>query len=110
MRSGPSTNFAWSTRFLGHGLIRQRALGREGIDADIADTVRDDPFRVAFVRLENEQGLYQEITNGVTFLTPLVFRAAIPLPANVPTGTYGIATTMIALMIGWIASVVFRRD
>jgi uncharacterized protein (TIGR02186 family) len=122
------------------------------IGPDIADTVRDDPFRLAFVRLESEQGLYQEVTNGVTFLTPLVFRAAIPLPADVPTGTYGIdvklfaggssiahttsalevikagfeqyvaeaaasngllygiATTMIALLIGWIASVVFRRD
>jgi len=138
--------------------LRRQQIGLDNfllpqrIGPDIADTVRDDPFRVAFVRLESEQGLYQEVTNGVTFLTPLVFRAAIPLPADVPTGTYsvdvklfaggaliahtttalevikagfeqyvaeaaasngllyGIATTMIALLIGWIASVVFRRD
>jgi len=122
------------------------------IGPDIADTVRDDPYRQAFVRLENEQGLYREEPNAVTFLTPTVFRAAIPLPANVPTGTfavdvklfsggtmvartnsaleiikagfeqyvadaardhgllYGIATALIALFTGWLASVVFRRD
>lgn len=122
------------------------------IGPDIADTVRDDPFRTAFVRLESNQGLYQESSGAVTFLTPTVFRAAIPLPADVPTGNYaidvklfvagalvartnsaleviktgfeqyvaeaaadhgllyGIATAMMALLIGWIASVVFRRD
>jgi uncharacterized protein (TIGR02186 family) len=52
--------------------------------------VRDDPYRVAFVRLEGEKGLYREVPNGVTLLTPTVFRAAIPLPADVPTGSYAI--------------------
>ena len=122
------------------------------IGPDIADTVRDDPYRVAFVRLESDKGVYRESANAVTFLTPTVFRAAIPLPADVPTGNfavdvklfadgamvartnsalevtkvgfeqyvadaardngllYGIATALIALGIGWIASVVFRRD
>jgi uncharacterized protein (TIGR02186 family) len=88
----------------------------------------------------------------VTFLTPTVFRAAIPLPSNVPTGSYpidvklfaggemiartssalevikvgfeqyvadaardhgllyGLATSLMALLTGWLASVVFRRD
>jgi uncharacterized protein (TIGR02186 family) len=122
------------------------------IGPDIADTVRDDPYRLAFVRLENGQGLYREEPNAVTFLTPTVFRALIPLPANIPTGSfaidvklfsggvllartnsalevikagfeqyvadaardhgllYGIATALIALFTGWLASVVFRRD
>jgi uncharacterized protein (TIGR02186 family) len=122
------------------------------IGPDIADTARDDPFRVAFVRLENQQGLYQESSTAVAFLTPTVFRAAIPLPANAPTGDYaidvklfadgamvartnsalevtkagfeqyvadaahdhgllyGFATMLTALLTGWIASVVFRRD
>lgn len=122
------------------------------IGPDLADTVRDDPFRVAYVRLEGQHGLYRESGTGVTFLTPTVFRAAIPLPANVPTGNYaidvklfaggamaastnsalevikagfeqyvaetardygilyGIATALMALLIGWIGSVVFRRD
>lgn len=122
------------------------------IGPDIADTVRDDPFRVAFVRLEMQQGLYRQSADAVTFLTPTVFRAAIPLPANAPTGSYavdvklfaggemvarantaleviktgfeqyvadaarddgllyGFATSLMALVIGWFASVVFRRD
>jgi len=122
------------------------------IGPDIADTVRGDPYRVAFVRLESEKGLYRESPTAVTFLTPTVFRAAIPLPADVPTGIftvdvklfadgnlaartntalevtkvgfeeyvadtarnngllYGVATALMALLIGWIASVVFRRD
>jgi uncharacterized protein (TIGR02186 family) len=122
------------------------------IGPDIADTVRDDPFRVAFVRLRSEHWLYREAANAVTFLTPTVFRAAIPLPSSVPTGSYtidvklfangamvarttsaleviktgfeqyvadaardygllyGIVTAMMALFIGWLASVIFRRD
>jgi uncharacterized protein (TIGR02186 family) len=122
------------------------------IGADFADTVHDDPFRVAFVRLQRQQHLYYELPNGVTFLTPAVFRAAIPLPANAPTGNYrvdvklfadgkqlvqtdtalevikagfeqyvaeaavsngllyGLATALMALCAGWLASVVFRRD
>jgi uncharacterized protein (TIGR02186 family) len=66
------------------------------IGNDLADTVRDDPFRVAFERLENLQGLYRESGTAVTFLTPTVFRAAIPLPANVPTGIYAIDVKLFA--------------
>jgi uncharacterized protein (TIGR02186 family) len=122
------------------------------IGPDIGDTVRDDPYRAAFLRLQSEHGLYREVTNAVTFLTPTVFRAGIPLPSDVPTGNYlidaklfadgaviahttsalevikagfeqyvaeaavdngllyGLATTLMALLTGWIASVVFRRD
>jgi uncharacterized protein (TIGR02186 family) len=122
------------------------------IGVDVADTVSGDPFRRAFVRLETQQGLYRESGTAVTFLTPTVFRAAIPLPAAVPTGSYvidvalfangnlaarttsaleviktgfeqyvadaardhgllyGMATALMALCIGWFASVVFARD
>jgi uncharacterized protein (TIGR02186 family) len=119
---------------------------------DIGDSARDDPFRLAFVRLETQLDLYQQSDKAVTFLTPTVFRAAIPLPANAPTGSYsidvrlftggaavanaqssleviktgveqyvadaardhglvyGLATALMALLIGWFGSVVFRRD
>lgn len=122
------------------------------IGVDVADVVRGDPFRAAFLRLRNEQGLYRQETNGVTFLAPTLFRANITLPWNVPTGAYevelklfadgamiarttsaleivkvgfehfivtaardhgilyGIATTIMALLTGWFASVVFKRD
>ena len=122
------------------------------ISGDIGDVPPDDPFRSAFIRLNREQGLYRESTNAVTFLTPNLFRTAIPLPANVPTGAYvvdvklfadgamlatsnsaieilkvgfeqfvasaahehgllyGLTTAALALLTGWLASVVFRRD
>ncbi len=66
------------------------------IGPDIADTVPEDSFRVAFVRLENQQSLYRESSTAVTFLTPTVFRAAIPLPADVPTGNYTIDVKLFA--------------
>src|SRR5215467_4920629 len=38
------------------------------IGPDLADVVRDDPFRMAFLRLKSERNLYLEVPNGVTFL------------------------------------------
>jgi uncharacterized protein (TIGR02186 family) len=122
------------------------------IGPDVADVVKEDPFRQAFVRLKQEHGLYIERESAVTFLTPTLFRADVPMPANVPFGIYeidvklladgamiaqsntalevikvgfeqfvadaardysllyGLATAMLALLTGWLASVVFRRD
>ena len=60
------------------------------IGNDIADTVATDPMRRAFVRLKGEHRLYQENPEAVTFIAPAVFRAAIPLPAAVPIGTYSV--------------------
>jgi uncharacterized protein (TIGR02186 family) len=114
--------------------------------------VPNDAFRRAFVRLRSDHGLYREATSAVSFLTPTLFRTGIPLPAEVPIGTYnvdiklfsdgglvtqtatafdivkvgfeqfvattarqngfgyGLVTVMMALMTGWIASIVFRKD
>jgi uncharacterized protein (TIGR02186 family) len=114
--------------------------------------VPNDAFRSAFVRLREERGLYREETSAVTFLTPTLFRTGIPLPAEVPIGTYqveiklfsdgaliartdtafdivkvgfeqfvatsarqdglvyGLVTAFMALMTGWMASIVFRKD
>ena len=122
------------------------------IGPDLADTVHNDPFRLAFVRLKRKEKLYDQSPSAVTFLTPMVFRAEIPLPANVRTGEYkidvkllsggalvartttglevfktgfeqyvaqgaadfgllyGVLTILMALSIGWIASVMFRKD
>lgn len=122
------------------------------VGADFADTVTDDPFRKAFIRLKDQQHLYGQSDMAVTFLTPTVFRASIPVPANAATGRYdvdvklfaqggmvartatafdvtkagieqyvvessqdhgllyGLATMSMALAIGWLASVAFRRD
>ena len=69
---------------LDHVLLTQR------VGTDYADVVASDPFRRAFIRLRAERGLYRQNTGGVTFLTPTLFRATIPLPAEVPIGDYEI--------------------
>ena len=122
------------------------------VGPDYADVVPDDAFRSAFVRLQKQHGLYREDTSAITFLTPTLFRTGIPLPGQVPIGTYdveiklfangamvtksdtafeivkigfeqfvatsarqnglvyGLVTAAMALMTGWLASVVFRKD
>jgi uncharacterized protein (TIGR02186 family) len=142
----------------GPEVLRRYRIGLENvifpqqIAGDIGDVPLNDPFRMAFLRLNREQRLYREVSNAVTFLTPNLFRTAIRIPANVPVGTYlvdvnlfaegvmlatsnsaieiqkvgfeqfvassahehgvlyGLATAGLALLTGWIASVVFRRD
>ena len=67
------------------------------IGPDIADTVRDDPFRLAFVQLQSQHApVPAKIAKAVTFLTPTVFRAAISLPADVPIGNYAIDVKLFA--------------
>lgn len=122
------------------------------VGPDYGDVVPDDAFRRAFVRLQKQHGLYREDTSAITFLTPTLFRTGIPLPGQVPIGTYdveiklfsngalvtksdtafeivkigfeqfvatsarqngltyGLLTAAMALMTGWMASVVFRKD
>jgi len=116
------------------------------------DIESNDPFRKAFIRISAQHALYQQSANAVTFLTPNLFRAAIPLPAAAPIGSYmidvklladgaliarttsafevvkagfeqvvadtahhlpflyGLVTALLALVTGWLASVIFRRD
>jgi uncharacterized protein (TIGR02186 family) len=138
--------------------LRRLQLGLDNVplpqraSVNIADAASDDPFRQAFIKIKSDQGLYRELSNGVTFLAPALFRASIPLPAEVPVGTYdvdvrlfadgaqiarapspfevyksgfeqvvtnaardhgtlyGLGTAMMAVLTGWFASVVFRRD
>ena len=73
-----------------------RTLLPQEIAGDIADSIREDPFRLAFLRLKLEQKLYTEQQNGVTFLTPALFRAAIPIPDNAPTGSYEVDVKLFA--------------
>jgi uncharacterized protein (TIGR02186 family) len=74
--------------------LRRLQLGLDNIpllqraSVNIADAANDDPFRLAFIKIKTEQGLYRETSNGVTFLAPALFRASIQLPAEVLVGTY----------------------
>jgi uncharacterized protein (TIGR02186 family) len=131
---------------LNNVLLTQRVSG------DFGDVVPNDVFRSAFIRLRTQHGLYREDGAAVTFLTPTLFRTGIPLPGEVPIGTYqveiklfangalvtktetafeivkvgfeqfvatsarqngfvyGLVTATMALLTGWLASIVFRKD
>ncbi len=56
----------------------------------------DRQFREALYRLKAQEGLYLEDERGVTFLTPDIFRASIPLPATAPPGEYDVEVTLFA--------------
>jgi uncharacterized protein (TIGR02186 family) len=60
------------------------------------DIGRDDVFRNNFIRLKMQHGLYLQKSNGVTLLTPTVFRAEIPLPAEAPIGVYNVDIKVFA--------------
>ena len=82
--------------------LRRLQLGLDNIplpqraSVNIADASSDDPFRLAFIKIKTGQGLYREASNDVTFLTPALFRASIPLPAEVPVGTYEVDVRLFA--------------
>src|SRR4051794_40023803 len=82
--------------------LRRLQLGLDNVplpqraSINIADASADDPFRVAFIKIKTNQGLYREVSNGVTFLTPALFRASIPLPAEVAIGTYEVDVRLFA--------------
>ena len=67
------------------------------IGADVGDPGRAT-IRSAtnFVRLKTAHRLYSQKTNGVTLLTPTVFRAEIPLPAEAPIGNYDVDVRVFA--------------
>jgi len=60
------------------------------IDGTAVEAPPDDIFRSSFVRLKMDHRLYLQAENGVTLLTPTVFRAAITLPAEAPVGNYDV--------------------
>jgi uncharacterized protein (TIGR02186 family) len=140
----------------GDAIRRRQRIGLAAIVAHPEFTAdrgaADEPFRDALLRLKRAENLYMEEDRAVTFLTPTLFRASVPLPATAPPGNYdvevklfadtvilartqtnfelvkigfeqqvgeiardwsafyGLATAGIALLFGWIANVVFRRD
>ena len=109
-------------------------------------------LRQALIRLRTKEDLYFEDEHAVAFLTPNLFRVAIPVPATAPPGAYEVEIALLsdsvvlaraqtsfqlvgigfeqpmanlcaiglwstasspprlALLFGWLASVIFRRD
>jgi uncharacterized protein (TIGR02186 family) len=82
--------------------LRRMQLGLDNLvllqraSVNIADSSPEDPFRLAFLRIQREHMLYRQETNGVTLLTQELYRAAIPLPAEVPVGNYEVDVRLFA--------------
>jgi uncharacterized protein (TIGR02186 family) len=53
-------------------------------------------FRDAVVRLKAEIGLWTQDPAGVEFIAPGLFRATIPLPANVPFGFFDVEALLFS--------------
>jgi len=83
-------------------LLRRLHIGfdntilRQQIGPDVADVVRGDAFRQAFLRLKVQRRLYMESPKAVTFLAPTLFRASIPLPADAAVGSYSVDVMLFA--------------
>jgi uncharacterized protein (TIGR02186 family) len=76
------------------GLVNHTLAQRIG--ADFGDVVPQDPFRVGFLRVKDDAGLFHEDPQGVTFVTPSLFRASVPIPGTAPTGIYEIETLLLS--------------
>jgi uncharacterized protein (TIGR02186 family) len=76
------------------GLVNNTLTQRVG--SDFADVVPQDPIRAAFIRVKTNEGLFREQTNGVTLLTPTLFRATVPMPGIAPIGSYEVETILLA--------------
>lgn len=77
--------------------IELRARQQIGVDSLTAITPRLGPdpaatpaFRDALLRINRAKGLYRENPTGVTFLTPNLFRANIPIVPNTPVGSFDV--------------------
>lgn len=75
-------------------LRRRQQIGVQGVRVEtprIGTNPSATPtFREAFLRINQARGLYRENPTGVTFLTPMLFRANIPVVPNTPVGTFDV--------------------
>jgi len=136
----------------GKEVLRRQRIGAKNILDASEQGDEENPYLVNLLSIEQDDKLYSEQSNAVTFLSSTLFRAELPLPANVPSGSYsvdlklfsqgaqiaqttsgfnvakvgiedfvaraavdysvlyGLATMGMALMTGWLASVMFRKD
>jgi uncharacterized protein (TIGR02186 family) len=97
MRSIPAYYFVASTRPLSaiapEDTLKRYALGLDELEPR-SSTARNpaiaEPYRQALVRHKLIEGLYNENAGGVEFLSPTLFRARVPVPADVPRGQYNV--------------------
>lgn len=158
MQGMPSYYYVASTRPLSaiapEETLKRYELGLDMLSADSTSARTPEiaePYRQALVRHKLIEGLYNENAGGVEFLSPTLFRARVPVPADAPRGqynvqvflfrdgnvvsaqstplyvdqtglerrlfnfahqspfAYGVSTVLMAAMLGWLSSTLFRR-
>jgi uncharacterized protein (TIGR02186 family) len=155
----PSYYFLASTRPLAaiapSETLQGYGLGLENLQPSSTTTATREiaePYLQALIRHKLIEGLYDEDSDGVEFLSPSLFRARVPVPAAVPRGEYnaqvfllrngtvvsaqstplfvdqtglerrlynlahdepllyGLSAVTMAMVLGWLSSVIFRRN
>ena len=76
----------FGTRARSNGKYTLSGISISAATAETTDAVISQVETV----LRSQHGLYREETSAVTFLTPTLFRTGIPLPGEVPIGTYDV--------------------
>jgi len=74
----------------------QNHIFTQQIGNDLADVTHSDPFREAFLRVKTDEGAYISDPNGVTFITPRLFRAGVSILGTATTGDYEVETLLIS--------------
>ncbi len=57
---------------------------------------QNDQFQANFISVRMQEGLFVVQPSGVSFVSPTVFRAEIPLPKSAPTGSYKVDVHILA--------------
>lgn len=84
--SGPLTTVA------GPSERQQLDLGLDDLGLSYSGTT---PFRDAFLRLKQEDGLYSE-DDSLEFIGDSIFRTSVWVPANVPVGRYSVSAYLFS--------------
>lgn len=71
-------------------MLRQKKLGLEDFLVVTYGFNENNADLRNLIKVREDSGIYQQDSTAVTFLTPKVFRADIPLPANILAGKYKI--------------------
>ena len=70
--------------------LKKLGVGLANVDfgKPVAGQTLDDGFRAALIRIREEENLFKEADDGVTFIGRSLFRGSVELPVNVPVGRY----------------------
>ncbi len=77
-------------------ILRFRRIGLQHSIFVDQSVDQNDPFQTNFIKARIDEGLYVEQPRGVSFVSPTVFRAEIPLPKSALIGTYEVAMAIFA--------------